>query len=441
MLKKLEPEVQAPAAGRAKRSRPAVLARAIAQFAIMIAVLAGSVYGMNWLIATAPEKPKRPPFRTVYAINAETVSLRDHRPVIRAFGQAAAARAVDLRALVNGEIVSVNPLVRAGATVSKGEELLRIDRFDYEIALSEAETNLAQTKAAVAEIDARLASERDQLEIAREQQKLAEKDLERAKSLEVSGSVTAKFVEDRMLILIQRRQAVNQRENNILVAEAQKNQQLTVLERLGWKIKQAERKLNDTVLRVPFDSVVRTTTAELGKTVNTNEVLVSIYSADSLEAHFTVTDAQYGRIATDADPLIGRTIKATWAVGGVEHEFAGQVVRIGSDIASDRGGVEIFASLNADETGLRMRPGAFLEILLADRLYAKSTKLPESAIYDSNTVYAVVDGKLEARSVNVRAYDGQDVIVDGNITTGDVVMTTRLSEVGDGLAVSVEPGE
>ncbi len=440
MLKKLEPDIQTPAAEQSQRSRLVVFVRAIAQFVIMVAVLAGSVFAMNWLIATAPEKPKRPPFRTVYAINADTISLSDHRPQIRAFGYAAAARSVDLRALVSGEIVSVNPLVRAGASLKKGDELLSIDRFDYEIALSEAETNLAQTKAAVAEIDARLASEQDQLEIAHEQQILAEKDYERAKSLAVSGSVTEKFVEDRMLILIQRRQAVSQRENNILVAEAQKEQQLTALERLGWKIKQANRKLNDTVLRVPFDSVVRTSTAELGKTVNTNEVLVSLYSADSLEARFTVTDGQYGRIASDADPLIGRSVKAIWSVGGEEHEFDGHVVRIGSDIASDRGGVEIFAGLDADETGLKMRPGAFLEIWLADRLYANSVKLPESAIYGSDKVYAVVDGELEARSINVRAYDGQDVIVDGDIATGDVIMTTRLSEVGDGLAVSVNSG-
>lgn len=440
MLKKLEPELQSDVEQPLRRSRLAVYVRALAQLATMVAVLAGSVYAMNWLVATAPEKPKRPPFRTVYSIAASEVNLADHRPTIRVFGQATAARSVDLKALVSGEIVAVNPAVRAGASIAEGEKLLEIDRFDYEIALSEAETNLAQTKATVAEIDARLASERDQLEIAREQLVLAERDLERAKSLEQSGSVTAKFVEDRMLVVIQRRQAVNQRENNILVADAQKAQQLSALERLGWKIKQAQRKLDDTVLRAPFDSVVRSTTAEVGKTVNTNEVLFSIYSANSLEARFTVTDAQYGRLATDTDPLVGRPIAALWTVGGVDHKFSGKVVRIGSDIVSDRGGVEIFASLEPKDSGVRMRPGAFLEISVTDRLYPDAIVLPESAVYDSNTVYAVVDDALEPRAVRVLAYDGQNVIVDGAVNDGDVIMTTRLSEVGAGLAVAVDPG-
>lgn len=440
MLKKLEPELQTDNEHQPARSKLTVLARAIAQIVVMIAVLAGSVYAMNWLVATAPEKPKHPPFRTIYSIAAQTVELADNRPTIRVFGQATAARSVELKALVGGEIVAVNASVRAGARIGVGDKLLEIDPFDYQVALSEAQANLAQTKAAIAEIDARLTSERDQLAIAREQLKLAEKDLERAKSLEGSGSVTTKFVEDRMLIVIQRRQSVNLRENNILVAEAQKVQQVTVLERQGWKIKQAERKLNDTVLRAPFDSVVRSTSAEVGKTVSTNEVLFSIYSADSLEARFTVTDAQYGRIVTDTDPLIGRPISAIWAIGGKDHVFSGEVVRIGSDIVSDRGGVEIFATLETPKSVLTMRPGAFLEISVSDRSYKESASLPESAVYDSNTVYAVVDGKLEPRSVSILAYDGQNVIVDGDISGGDVIMTTRLSEVGAGLSVAVDTG-
>ena len=440
MLKKLEPALQETSNTRPGYSRLTAAVRAVAQLIIMVAVLAGSAYAMQWLVATAPEKPKRPPFRTVYAISATSVALVDHRPSIRVYGHATAARSVDLKALVSGEIVDVNPAVRAGAVVSEGDKLLAIDRFDYEIALSEAKTNLAQTKAAVAEIDARLASERDQLSIAREQLSLAERDLDRARSLEASGSVTAKFVEDRMLIVIQRRQAVNQRENNIPVVEAQKAQQLSALERLGWKIKQAERRLEDTVLRAPFDGVVRSTSAEHGKTVSTNEVLFSIYSAGNLEARFTVTDAQYGRIAADSQPLIGRPIRAIWSIGGIDHIFPGEVVRIGSDIVSDRGGVEIFANLIASRSGLKLRPGAFLEIIVTDRVYPNSAKLPESAVYGSNTVYAVVDGVIEPRKIRVLAYDGKNVIVDGNVVDGDVVMTTRLSEVGAGLAVSVESG-
>ncbi|MEZ5810195.1 MAG: HlyD family efflux transporter periplasmic adaptor subunit [Rhizobiaceae bacterium] len=438
MLKKLE--LQPETATTDRRPLPLAVVRAIAQFAIMVCILGASVYAMNWLVATTPERPRRPPFTTVYPIDAAEVRLADHRPTIRVFGQAVAARAVDLKALVGGEIIWVNPAVRAGARIAEGDKLLEIDRFDYEIALSEAQTNLAQTKAAVAEIDAKLATERDQLEIASEQLQLAEKDLERAQALAETGSVTQKFVEDRMLIVIQRRQAVNQRENNILVAEAQKAQQMVAIERLGWKVKQAERKLKDTVLRAPFDSVVRSTTAELGKTVSSSETLFAIYSADNLEARFTLTDAQYGRIVTDSDPLIGRLVSAIWTIGDVDHTFEGNVARVGSDIVSDRGGVEIFAALTTPETGVRMRPGAFLEISVTDRHYPNSARLPESAVYDSKTAYAVVDGKLEPRAVRVLAYDGAHVIIDGDIADGDMIMTTRLSEVGAGLAVSMESG-
>jgi hypothetical protein len=55
--------------------------------------------------------------------------------------------------------------------------------------------------------------------------------------------LTDKQVDDRRLIVSQREQAVSQRRNNILIAEAQRTQQEANAERLEWKLREAQRRL------------------------------------------------------------------------------------------------------------------------------------------------------------------------------------------------------
>lgn len=437
MLKSVEPDHGAMTDVAPPRRKWHGIGRGALQFLLMIAVLTGSVLAMNRLIETRPEKSGRPAFRTVYSINAQTVELADQRPSINVFGQVTAARSVDLRSLVGGEIIAVNDAAKAGARVEKDALLVEIDSFNYEGALVEARSNLEQTQAVISEIEARLEAERDQKAAAEDQLELARSDLQRATSLRKSGSVTAKQLDDRALLVSQREQAVNQRENNLRIEQARLTQQRAAAQRLAWKVTQAERNLKDTRLTAPFSGIVQSKTAEIGRMVNSNDVVLSLYADRELEARFTLTDAQYGRLATDADPLIGRLIEAVWTVGGVDYPYSGEVVRIAAEIVSDRGGVEIYARLEQSEGPVQLRPGAFLEINVPDRSYRAAARLPETALYDSGEVYLVVDDALQNRKVKVVAYDGNDIIVTDGLENGDLVMTTRLSKVSNGLPVTV----
>lgn len=439
MLKSVEPDIsQSGASPAGDRARPAgLIARTIAQTVLMLVVLAASVAAMDYLVASKPERPPGRDIATVYPIEAQTIVSADHRPIIRLYGQAVAARTVELRPLVAGEVISVSENLRSGARVSVAEPLLEIDGFDYRGALAEARSNLAQTHATIAEINAQIESEDIQRQAAQNQLDIARRDLERARQLNQRGSLTAKQVDERVLVVSQREQAVSQRSSNLAVQQARLDQQEASLERLEWRVEQAERNIENTVLRAPFDAVVRAVAVEVGKNVSGGDIVATLYSGDDLEARFTLTDAQFGRVANDSEPLIGRPVTAIWSVGDQEYRFEGTLVRLGADIVSERGGIEVFAALHQDAEAVTMRPGAFLELTLPDRIYSGSQRVPESAVYGGDRVYAVEDGKLTERIVTVAAYDGTDAIVTGGLSDGEVVMTTRLSNVATGLLVSV----
>lgn len=414
------------------------LFRAIGQFVLMLLILSGGFLGMNALIASKPEKKVRPVFPRVYTVETLISKSVDHQPRISLYGEVVAGRSVDLRSLVSGQVTSVSSKLKSGGMVKKGEALVEIDRFSYEGQLREANANVAETKAKILENEAGVRLEIARLASVKEQLALAQKDLDRIQKLRKRGAATSKQVEDKALTLSQRSQSVEQSEVSIITAKAKLAQQKAALERLNWKIELSQRNLKDTVLVAPFNGTIRSTQVQAGKLVGANDVLVSMYQTNLLEARFVLTDERFGRIQADDDGLVNRPVNVTWSVGGKKYSYQAKIDRIGAEIASTRGGVEVFATIDQNNNDIALRPGAFVDINLADRTFKSHIKLPDTALYNGDTVYIVERKKLVAKKVSVASFDGETVLIESGILAGDEVLTTRISEVSNGLRVRKE---
>jgi len=316
--------------------------------------------------------------------------------------------------------------------------LVEIDRFNYEGALREANANKAETRARISEYEARINSEIAKLKNLREQLELANKDLKRIERLRKRGTATQKQVDDRTFIVSQRTQTATQTELNIIAEKARLAQQNAILERLDWRATQAERNLKDTVLTAPFTGIISNSQVEVGKLVGANDVVVSIYQSDKLDVRFTLTDLRFGRLQADEQGLIGREVEVVWVVGGTERIFPAVIDRIGAQITSSRGGIEVFAALKDDVQNAHLRPGAFVEVRVPDMAYKGHFRVPESSVYNGDTVYVAVDGKLTNRPVKITGYDGDYVLVGGGLKPGDEILVTRIAEISEGLAVRTE---
>ncbi|MEM7465065.1 MAG: HlyD family efflux transporter periplasmic adaptor subunit [Pseudomonadota bacterium] len=433
-------EVSQPRSPQAGRSLLWMITRGIVQAVLMIAILAAGFMGMNRLAATKPEVPTRPPFPTVYTVETLNAASEDFRPAFIAYGEIVAGRSVELRSLVAGEVVAINPFLKPGASIQQGAPLVEIDRFVYEGALREAEANIAETNAKIDESRARIQIEESKLHRSKEQLAFAESDRDRIAALREQGTATAKQVEDRQFVASQRQAVVEQTEINITAETARLAQQKAILQRLQWKRDQAERNLDDTVLSAPFDGVVRVAEVEIGKMVNANDVVVELFQQGNLEVRFTLTDERFGRIQTANDSLLGREVEVIWVVGSSEYKFPAKIVRLGAEIAASRGGVEVYAQIDTTGMPVTPRPGAFVEIIVPDRLFENHYRVPETSIYQGDTVYVVVEGKLTARPVAISAYDGAYALVTGDIKNNDEILVTRIAEIGEGLRVRA-PGE
>ncbi|MCB1511146.1 MAG: efflux RND transporter periplasmic adaptor subunit [Hyphomicrobiaceae bacterium] len=410
-------------------------ARLLLQAVLPILVLAVAVAGFSYMKATKPEVAKRKPREVVYSVATLPVAIGNVLPKLTLYGTTVAGRQVELRSLVAGRVIETGPGLRDGAIVQKDDVLLRIDPFDFQAKIKETRAQLAEAKARRAEMLASVATEEGNLKFARAQLELARTDLQRAVPLARRGTVTEQTVDNRRLVVFQREQAVTQSSNTISVWKARIAQQDAVIDRLGTALAQAEKRLEETVLRAPFNAYVASIGAQVGRMLGANDSVATLIDKDWVDVRFTLTNAQYGRLAGGREELIGRKLSLEWIVGRKAFTYEAKIERIGARVTSNTGGVDVYARLADPLRPVPVRPGVFMTVTLNDARFESVARVPSTAVYDNARVFVVEQGRMRERKIEVIGVDGADVLVTGELKAGDKVVTTRLSTPGNGVRV------
>lgn len=411
-----------------------ILMRLLVKFLLPVVIIGLASASMNFLVASKPEVNSRAPREKAYAVETKLIEPISYRPQLTLYGTVSAGRKVDLRALVGGEVIWVKPGLIEGRLVEEGADLVRIDPFEYEGAVREAEANLLEARAKLTETSASIASDESALERLVEQREFAQSDLERAEKLARSGSLTRQALENRKLVLSQREQSVEARQNNLTVLKARIEQQNANIERLNWRLEQAKRNLADTTLRAPFTGIVQTRNVDLGRLVSGNDSLVSLYDPVQMDVKFTLSDAQYGRLIADGYEMIGKQIEVRWKLGKTTRSHIASIERVTPEVNAAVGGIEVFARLQPTS---ELRSGTFVELIVPDRPYENVIRIPHAAVYGSDKVYLDVDGRMKSATANVEAYLGETVLLDAtNLPKGGRIITTRVAEAGEGLKLT-----
>jgi len=435
-----EPDEGSGSTDGAGKSRLSGGLRLLMQVLLPLALLAGAYVGYEYLLATKPTVAPEPPKEAVSPVRAVAVTYSSYQPQLTLYGETTPGREVQLRSLVAGEVVETSSNLLDGGEVSEGEVLLRIDRFDYEVALDEAEAQIAETKARLKENEAQIRAEQAALERAREQLEIARRDLARAERLVNRGALSEQTLDQRRLTVSQRQDAVEQRQSTLTVQQARADQQRAALERLRASKRTAERNLSNTVLTAPFDAYVDDPNAEVGRVVSTNDAVATLIDKTRIEVRVTLSDRQYGRIVRESGGVLGRSVQVRWYVGSEPFVYDAEIVRVGSRISAASGGVNVYARVDNPLEPTPLRPGAFVEVRVPDIEYEDVVRLPQTALYNNDHVFVIADGRLERRDVEQVGGSDGNVLVRGDLQNGDTVAVTRLARPGDGVKVTiVEP--
>ncbi len=409
--------------------------RALLQIAIVAAVLLGAYSGFKWLHDSKPEVVTRAKREKVYSVAVLPAHFAEHTPALTLFGTTVAGRQVEIRALVAGQVVATSDRLREGGEVSRGDPLITIDPFDYRGALTDAEAQLAEAHARIREIEAQIAQDQMLLGFAKEQLTLGQADLDRARRLTQRGTISKQALDSRLLTVSQRRQSVVQLTTGIKVKEARADQQRASVKRLAWGLKRAHQRLAETHLKAPFNAYVSQVGAQVGRMLNVNDRVATLIDKEWIEVRFVLSDRQFGRIVAAEGKLAGRKVRVLWKIGDTPLEYSAVVDRTAAQISAANGGIDVYARIANPLKPAALRPGAFVEVQIADIGYQNVVRLPQAAVYNGSIVYVVEKDRLVQRKVTVIARAGEDVLVRGDIAEGDHIVRSRLSAPGPGLKV------
>ena len=353
----------------------------------IVLLLVGTFFIISLLRATKDEPVMLVIEEKSWPVSVIEAQYDDVNPTLALFGEVITSRRSELRALVGGQVIEVGENFKEGAVVKKGELLLKIDDFEYRNSVIEETAKL----------------------------EVMNRDFERANELFKQGSISEQF-----------------RDNALL----EKTQQELVLS-------ESEKDLRDTELFAPFDGVINDVQATLGKQVSTfNDKIGEIIDIKNMEVRFSISKAQYGRLLEDESAIVGRAIEMKWTVGQRDLIFDAYISRVGAEITSNTGGVNIFANIELDnDQETPLRPGAFVRLRMPDKTYKSVISIPETAVYEDEYIYIIKDQRLKKAVIVISGYDQSNVLIQPAeelmIQNGDLIVTNQLREAGEGVKVDI----
>jgi multidrug efflux pump subunit AcrA (membrane-fusion protein) len=378
--------------------------------------------------ARMPEAQER-----LFSVNVVTAAPDRVVPVLTAFGQVESRRTLDIRAAVGGTVLELAPAFVEGGSVTEGQVLLRLDPADAQAAVARAGSDLRDAEAEARDAARALDLARDELIAAEEQLALRDRAAARQRDIAARGVGSDAAVETAELAASAARAAILTRRQAIAQAEARLAQSATGLERAGIALAEAERRLEDTVIRARFSGVLRGVTLVEGRRVAANEQLGLLIDPDRLDVAFRVSTAQYARLLDGAGRLAELPLRVRLDVFGLDLVRDGVLSRDSAAVAEGQSGRLIYAAL---EGAAGLKPGDFVTVEVDEPALDAVVRLPGSALDSSGTVLVLGAGdRLEVLPVTLIRRQGNDVLVRGDGLAGREVVVARSPLLGAGIGV------
>jgi len=375
-----------------------------------IILLAGSTAITVLLYLNRPPTEIAEPVYTPVTVDVAEVVKQKLRIKIQAQGTVSPLKETALLAEVRGRIVEVSPTFIVGGLVAGGEMLVRIDPRDYE-------TSLLRAEAAVKSAESNLAQEKGRAQVAAEEWKKLPRDSQRSQ-------------EARDLYL--RKPQLANAQAQMLAAQSDLNTARDNLER--------------TVIRAPYDALIREKHSDLGQFVAAGSPLADIFSVEAAEIRLPIPQnkLEYLELPGLTQTGEGSGIDLYTDVGGDVSHWTARMHRT-EGVFDERSRVLYAVARIEDPYGLKhpdrepLRIGTFVNASIEGRELQDIVPLPRYVLRAGNNVWVVdKNRRLHNRGVSLLRAGGDLVYVSGGLDDGDLVSLTTLDSSFDGSEVRIQ---
>ena len=366
-----------------------------------------SMLGAFLVVATAPSVEYNEPERaipTVRTIPAQTETLHYR---VRSQGTVSPRNEADLVSEISGRVVWVAASFVPGGYFKTGDPLLRLEKRDFELMVKRQRASL---KRAVSELD------------------FAASELKRQQGMSDAGVASASQLSDS-------RRAASVAEANVSDARA--------------ALEQANRDLDRTEIRAPFDGRVRDKQVDTGQFVARGNAIAKVYATDYVEIRLPIPDNQLAfldlpdpRHGSMDTTIQGPVVRLSSIFAGKRHEWTGRIVRTEGEIDARSRMIHVVARVEKPyaRSDVENRPplavGLFVEAEIIGLEAKDVIVIPRYAMRDhSNVLIVDAESRLRTRKLSVLRIERDTVLVKGPLAPGEKICVSPLQVVVEGMLV------
>ncbi|MCW8877065.1 MAG: efflux RND transporter periplasmic adaptor subunit [Kangiellaceae bacterium] len=367
------------------------------------------------MMASKPKPPKKPVGDTsplVEVIVPETQSVNFE---VKAHGVVNPRTETTLVSEVSGVVQQVSEKFVVGGFFKKGEVLLQIDPTEYQVGVEQAKARLASQKA-------KYLQEQAKAEQAR-------------KEWDLTGRSR-----DKAPILALREPFLLEAKANMQSAEAD--------------LKKAEQKLARTIIRAPYDGMVKVKQSDVGQFVATGTQLGTTFAIDYAEVRLPLTDQDLAYIDVPAwgdnsDDSANPSVELVATYAGKEQRWQGKLVRM-EGVVNEASRVHYavarvtdpYAVLTPENTDKPLKMGTFVTASIAGKQENNLVKLPRDAFKDLTRVLVSDENKqLYYRDLEIARAESDFVYVRSGLENGDRIVMTSIESPVQGMKLRVSGDE
>ena len=373
------------------------------------------------------------------AVEGVTTAAAIKRELPRFFeatGSLAGDQQTDVAPQTSGKVVAIG--VDIGSYVKRGQMLVRLDESELKLRVDQAAAQVEQAKAAVRQSEEKIGLRSGQafdpnkvaeVAAAKVALDLAEKNLKRAEKLIESGDVSRSFYDDQRA---RRDQLKEQYE--VQVAQARQNYAGVDVSRTNVANAQAalalaRKNLSYAVIPAPIDGFVSERTADLGEYVSPQQKVVTIVRTNPLRIRIDIPEQAIPEVK------VGQSVSITTSAWP-DKNFAGRVARIAPNVSAQSRTLTVEAEI--ENSGNALKPGQFATVRLLQERAELAVLVPSRAVVNDagvSRVYVIKNGHAEQRLVQTGQTDGDLIEIRSGIAADELVATSNLEQLSDGIAV------
>ncbi|WP_165954137.1 efflux RND transporter periplasmic adaptor subunit [Seongchinamella unica] len=331
------------------------------------------------------------------------------RVEVQAQGTVNALRETSIMSEVSGRIIATADNFLVGGFVAEGDVLLRIDPRDYQ-------TELLRAQASVESAESNLAQERGRAEVAqREWERLP------------SGSQRSAEARDLYL----RKPQLELAEAQLLAAMADLNT--------------ARDRLERTIIKAPYNAVIRAKHSELGQFVTAGAKLAEVFAVDQAEVRLPIPQSKLEYLELpDIDGATGeQPIDLYTDIAGEVKHWPATLHRT-EGVFDERSRVLYAVARIDDPYALKhpqqepLRLGTFVNANILGREYEEIVVLPRHILRAGNSLWVVDENNiLRNRQVNILRTGDDEIFVTAGLDEGERVCLTSVDTSLNGAEVRI----